>query len=162
MYLIREQLFRLGEHAEITDESGRAVLHVDGKVFSLQNRLVVRDQDGAEVAEIRRKAVALRPTYRITTGGEQVAEVRKRLGHPFGDRFTVELAGSDELEVVGDLLDHEFTVRRGDEVVATISRRWFSVRDTYAVSVAPGQDDTLILAIVLALDLAEEQERAHR
>ena len=63
--------------------------------------------------------------------------------------------------MVGDLLDHEFTVRRGAEVVATISRRWFSVRDTYAVSVAPGQDDVLILAIVLALDLAGEQERAH-
>ena len=33
------------------------------------------------------------------------------------------------------------------------------MRDTYAVDVAPGQDDLLILASVLALDLAEDQER---
>jgi hypothetical protein len=31
MYLIREQLFRLREQAEITDESGQAVLQVDGR-----------------------------------------------------------------------------------------------------------------------------------
>ena len=160
MYLIREQLFRLGEHAEITDELGNAVLQVDGRVFSLHNQLAVRDRFGTEVAEIRRRAVALSPTYRITMRGVQVAEVRKRLGHPLRDRFSVEIAGSDGLEVVGDLLDHEFTIRRGNETVATIFRRWLSVHDTYAVSVAPGQDDFLILAIVLALDLAEQQERA--
>jgi uncharacterized protein YxjI len=61
--------------------------------------------------------------------------------------------------MTGDLLDHEFTIRRGDQTVATVSKRWFSVRDTYAVEVAPGQDDLLILASVLALDLAEDQER---
>jgi uncharacterized protein YxjI len=34
------------------------------------------------------------------------------------------------------------------------------MRDTYAVDIAAGQDDLLILASVLALDLAEDQERA--
>jgi uncharacterized protein YxjI len=43
--------------------------------------------------------------------------------------------------------------------VATVSKHWFSMRDTYAVDVAAGQDDLLILASVLALDLAEDQER---
>jgi uncharacterized protein YxjI len=33
------------------------------------------------------------------------------------------------------------------------------MRDTYAVDVAAGQDDLLILACVLALDLAEDRER---
>jgi uncharacterized protein YxjI len=33
------------------------------------------------------------------------------------------------------------------------------MRDTYAVDVAPGQDDVLVLASVLALDLAEDRER---
>jgi uncharacterized protein YxjI len=61
--------------------------------------------------------------------------------------------------MTGDLFDHEFTIRRGGQVVATVSKRWFSMRDTYAVEVAPGQDDLLILASVLALDLAEDQER---
>jgi uncharacterized protein YxjI len=38
--------------------------------------------------------------------------------------------------------------------VATVSKRWFSFRDTYAVRVADGEDHLLILAAVLALDMA--------
>jgi uncharacterized protein YxjI len=108
---------------------------------------------------VHRKLAALRPTYKVTIGGEEAAEVRKRLFTPFGDRFTIDVPGPDDLEMAGDLFDHEFTIRRGEQVVATVSKRWFSVRDTYAVDVVPGQDDLLLLASVLALDLAEDQER---
>jgi uncharacterized protein YxjI len=159
MYLIRERFFRLGEDSDITDDQGRPVLHVDGKVLSLHDRLVLRDPEGREVAQVRRKLVAMRPTYQITVGGEQAAEVRKHLFTPFHDRFTIDVPGPDDLEMEGDLLDHEFTIRRGGQTVATVSKRWFSMRDTYAVDVAPGQDDLLILASVLALDLAEDRER---
>ena len=159
MYLIRERLFRLGEDSDITDEHGRPVLQVDGKVLSLRNRLVVRDPEGREVAQVQRKLIAMRPTYEISIAGHHAAEVRKRLFTPFGDRFTIDVPGPDDLEVTGDLLDHEFTIRRGDRKVATVSKRWFSMRDTYAVDIAAGQDDLLLLAGVLALDLAEDQER---
>ena len=159
MYLIRERFFRLGEDSDITDEQGRPAFQVDGKVLSLRNRLVIRDPAGREVAQVHRKLAALRPTYRVTIGGEDAAEVRKRLFTPFGDRFPIDVPGPDDLERAGDLSDHEFTIRRGDQVVATVSKRWFSMRDTYAVDVAAGQDDLLILASVLALDLAEDQER---
>jgi uncharacterized protein YxjI len=159
MYLIRERFFRLGEDSDITDDQGRPVLHVDGKVLTLHDRLVLRDPEGREVAQVRRKLVAMRPTYQISVGGEQAAEVRKHLFTPFHDRFTIDVPGPDDLEMEGDLFDHEFTIRRGGQTVATVSKRWFSMRDTYAVDVAPGQDDLLILASVLALDLAEDRER---
>jgi uncharacterized protein YxjI len=160
MYLIRERFFRLGEDSDITDEHGRPVLHVDGKVLSLRNRLVLRDPEGREVAEVQRKLVAMRPTYQISIAGQDAAEVRKHLFTPFGDRFTIDVPGPDDLEMRGDLLDHEFSIERGGEVVARVSKRWFSMRDTYAVDIAAGQDELLLLASVLALDLAEDQERA--
>src|SRR5207249_10635825 len=86
MYLIRERFFRLGEDSEVTDDQGRPVLHVDGKVLSLHDRLVLRDPSGNQVASVHRKLVALRPTYQVTIGGEEAAEVRKHLFTPFGDR----------------------------------------------------------------------------
>jgi len=159
MYLIRERFFRLGEDSDITDEHGRPVLHVDGKVLSLRNRLVLRDPDGREVAQVQRKLVAMRPTYQISVAGQEAAEVRKRFFTPFGDRFAIDVPGPDDLEMRGNLFDHEFTISRGGRTVATVSKGWFSMRDIYAVDVAPGQDDLLILASVLALDLAEDQER---
>ncbi len=162
MYLIRERFFRLGEDSDITDDQGRPVLHVDGKVLSLRDRLVLRDPAGREVAQVHRKLVALRPTYEISVGGQEIAEVRKHFFTPFGDRFTIDIPGPDDLEMTGNLFEHEFTIRRGGQTVATVSKRWFSVRETYAVDIAPNQDDLLILASVLALDLAQDRERDHR
>jgi uncharacterized protein YxjI len=162
MYLIRERFFRLGDDSEITDESGQPVLHVDGKVLSLRNRLVIRDPAGREVASVHRHLIALRPTYEVTIGGEKAAEVRSRFFTPFREKFTIDVPGPDDLELKGNLFDHEFTVRRGGDTVATVSKRWFSFRDTYAVDVARGENDLLILASVLALDLALDRERKNQ
>ena len=161
-YVIRERFFRLGEDSDITDESGRPVLRVDGKVLTLRDRLVLRDPAGNEVAQVQRRLLALRPVYEIAVGGREVAEVRKHFFTPFRDRFTIDLPGPDDLEMEGNLFDHEFTIRRGGQTVATVSKRWFSLRDTYGVEIAPGEDDLLILAGVLALDLAEDREREER
>jgi uncharacterized protein YxjI len=158
MYLIRERFFHLGDDFDITDESGRPVIHVDGKVLSLHNRLVLSEPGGRELAQVQRKLVALRPTYEISVGGDKAADVRKHFFTPFRDKYTIDIPGPHDLEMSGSILDHEFTVRRGDQTVATVSKRWFSVRDTYAVDIAPGEDELLILATVLALDLAEERE----
>ena len=84
MYLIRERFFALGEDSDITDEQGRPVLHVDGKVLSVRKRLVLRDPEGREVAQVQRKLVAMRPTYQISVAGQEAAEVRKRFFTPSG------------------------------------------------------------------------------
>src|SRR5579884_3438194 len=161
-YLIREKLFHLGKDSTIMNEAGQPVLEVDGKVLSLHNRLIMRDRYGNEVASIHRRLIALRPTSEITRGGQELAEVRKRLISPFVDRFIVDIPGPDDLEITGSIFEHEFTIKRGGHVVATASKRWFSLRETYGVDIAPGQDDVLILASVLALELAEDREREER
>lgn len=121
-YVIRERFFRLGEDSDITDESGQPVLHVDGKVMTLRDRLVIRDPAGREVANVHRKLIALRPTYEISVAGQEVAEVRKHFFTPFRDSFTIDVPGPDDLEMTGSLLDHDFTIRRGDRTVATVSK----------------------------------------
>jgi len=161
MYVIRERIFRLGEDSDITDDAGQPVLQVDGKVLSLHNRLVLRDPAGREVGQVHRKLAALRPTYKITIDGRNVAEVRRHLFTPFGERFTIDVPGPSDMEISGDLLDHEFTIERDGQTVATVSKRWLSMTASYAVDVAPGGDDVLILASVLALDLAMDAEHDH-
>jgi uncharacterized protein YxjI len=56
------------------------------------------------------------------------------------------------MEAKGNIVDHEFKVERGGDKVAEISKRWFRVRDTYGIEVAPGQDDALIIACTVCID----------
>jgi len=161
MYVIRERMFHLGEDSDITDEAGQPVLHVDGRVLSVHNRLVLTDPAGREAGQVHRKLAALRPTYQITLDGKNVAEVRKHLFTPFGERFTIDVHADGDMQISGDLLSHEFTIQRDGQTVATISKRWLSMTASYAVDVPPGEDDVLILATVLALDLAIDAGRDH-
>jgi uncharacterized protein YxjI len=161
-YIIRERFFRLGEDSDITDEQGRPVLHVDGKVLTLHDTLIVRDLQGTEVARVQRQLIALRPTYDITRQGQELAEVRKKLISPFVDRYTIDIPGPDDLNVTGSLFEHEYKIERDNRVVATVSKRWISFTETYGVEIAPGEDDLVILTAVLAIDLAEDRERGDR
>ncbi len=47
---------------------------------------------------------------------------------------------------------NDSTIKK-DQVIATISKSWFKQLETYGVDIAPSQDDVLILACVLVLDL---------
>ena len=68
---------------------------------------------------------------------------------PLRDRWTVKIKGGPDLEVKGNILDHEYTIGEGRDKVAEVSKKWFRVRDTYGVEIESGQDDILILAFGL-------------
>ncbi len=59
-------------------------------------------------------------------------------------------------------MDHEYSFLRGGQTVATVSKRWFSMSDTYGVDIAPGEDDVLILASTVVIDMAvHNQSKRH-
>ena len=68
------------------------------------------------------------------------------------DRYAIDIGGGEDMEAKGNIVDHEYKVERGGDTVAEISKRWFRVRDTYGIEVAPGQDDALILTITVCID----------
>ena len=49
-------------------------------------------------------------------------------------------------------VDHEYEIERDGDTVATVSKKWFRVRDTYGVEIEPDQDDALVLAITVCID----------
>jgi uncharacterized protein YxjI len=84
--------------------------------------------------------------------GEQLALVKKALFTPLKEHFVVEVKNGPNLEIHGNLLDHEYTIGEGSERVAEVSKKFFHLRDSYSVSIEPGQDDVIILAVVVCID----------
>ena len=52
----------------------------------------------------------------------------------------------------GNIVDHEYEIEANGRKIAEISKRWFRVRDTYGVEIAPGQHDIVVLAVAVAVD----------
>jgi uncharacterized protein YxjI len=57
-----------------------------------------------------------------------------------------------DLEVKGNILDHEYTIGEGRDKVAEVSKKWFRLRDSYGVAIEAGQDDIVILAVAVCID----------
>lgn len=156
-YQLRRKLFAIGDDFTVKDEAGTDRYIVDGKVFSIGHKVIIRDMQGNEEATIHQHLIALLPTYEITRSGQELAEVRKKLTL-FREGFTIDIPGPHDLEVQGDLLDHEYAFARDGQTVATVSKQWFSLMDSYGVEVAPGVDDVLILASAIVIDLVNDDK----
>ena len=159
-YVMKQKLLSWGDDFVIKDEAGRDVFYVDGKAFSLGNQLSFQDMEGNELASIRQTLLAWGPTYEIYGRGELKAVVKKALFTFLHCRFSVDVPGPDDLEAKGDFTDHEYAFERGGRTVAEVSKRWFSWTDTYGVDVAEGEDDILILASTVVIDMACHEKKS--
>ena len=158
-YLMKERILAWGDDFKITDTDGRDVFFVDGKAFSFGDKLSFKDMEGRELAFIDQKLLSLGAQYEIIRGGATVAVVKKHLFTMFRARFTVDVPGPDDLEAKGNFLDHEYTFERGGKEVARVSKKWLSLADSYAIDIDEGQDDVLILASAVVIDLVSHPDQ---
>ncbi|HKF16358.1 MAG TPA: LURP-one-related family protein [Candidatus Dormibacteraeota bacterium] len=159
-YQLRQKLFSIGDDFWIENDRGEHVYRVDGKVLRIRETFVLEDANGSELAKIEAKLVAIRPTMTIERAGQVLATVKKALFTFLREHYTVEVGDGKVLEARGDITDHEYEIHSDGQLVASISKRWFTLRDTYGVAVGPGQDDVLLLAVAVCID--EMSRRAHK
>ena len=153
-YVMKQKLFSWGDDFTIQDADGNDAYFVDGKVFSLGDQLSFQDMDGNELVFIKQKLLSWGPTYEIYSGGRKVAVVKKKLFSLINCKFTVDVPGPNDYEATGDFLDHEYRFVRGRRTVAKISKKWFSWTDTYGVDIRPGENEPLLLASTVVIDMA--------
>ena len=154
IYLMKQKLFSWGDDFTIKDQTGQDRFLVDGKAFSLGNQLSFQDMAGNQLAYIRQKLLSWGPTYEITRGDQLLATVQKEVFTFFKCKFTVDVPGPNDLLAEGDFMDHQYAFTRNGNVVAQVSKQWFTWSDTYGVQVAQGEDDVLILASTVVIDMA--------
>jgi uncharacterized protein YxjI len=152
-YVMRQKLLSLADSFTIKDENERDAYVVKGKLFSFGDKLSFQDPDGNELVYIDQRLLSWGPTYELWRGTDLLAVVKRQLFSFIHHRFTVDVPGPDDLEAEGDFLDHEYTFARGDHVVASVSKKWFSWTDTYGIEVAEGEDPVLILASAVVVDM---------
>jgi uncharacterized protein YxjI len=152
-YVMRQKFWSWADSYIFKDESGNDAFTVQGEAFSWGHRLSFRDASGTELIYIRQKLLTWGPTYSLERDGRVYAEIRKHLFTLLRCRFTVDVPGPDDPEAVGDFLDREYTISRRGDVLAEVSKRWFSWTDTYGVDIRDGEDVPLLLASVVVIDL---------
>jgi uncharacterized protein YxjI len=151
-YRMRAKLFAIGEDFWIEDEQGDRAFKVNGKAMRVRDTFVLEGPSGDELYKAQERKLRVHDTMVLERGGDRVATIRKALIRPLRERFTIDVEGGGELKAKGNIVDHEYEIERDGQKIAEISKRWFRVRDTYGIEVAPGEEDALLLALAACID----------
>ena len=163
-YTLKERIFSLRDSYYIQDENGENGFEVQGKLITLHNTLILRNLKTDEESKIWEKRLSLRSTYVIERPNQPDVSVRKDLINILREGFTIDMPGNvPDLRIQGDILDKNYTITRDGETVAQASKKWISLRDSYAIDVAASEDPVLIIACAIIIDrLAHEDEAKER
>ncbi|CAM4220033.1 LURP-one-related/scramblase family protein [Nocardiopsis rhodophaea] len=156
-FLVRARIFDIGDDFWVEDEQGQRAFWVDGKALRLRQTFELKTPDGQILFVIRKKLLSLRGTMEIERDGQTVATVRQRMFNLIKDRLDVDLAGGGAWDITGSFLDKEYSISDAEGPVAQISRKWFQLRDTYAVDVNTfrtdlGGDPALVVSVAVCVD----------
>lgn len=153
-YQMRQRLVSIGDDFNIENDRGQRAFVIDGKALRLRQTVIFKDAQGRELCKIQERMLRVKDTMEIEgPNGENLATVKKALITPVRERWTVKVGAGPDMDIQGNILDHEYEIEVGGHKVAEVSKKWFRVADTYGVEVEPGQNDVLILAATVAVDM---------
>ncbi|MFF4957895.1 LURP-one-related/scramblase family protein [Streptomyces sp. NPDC001222] len=159
-FLVRDRLLGFGDDYWIEDQHGNKVFLVDGKAMRLRDTFELKDTQGRVLIDIHQKMFALRDTMVIERDGEPLARIRRKRLSLLRNHYRVALADGTELDVSGKILDREFAVEYEEELLAQISRRWLTLRETYGVDIVrEDADPALLIAVAVCVIHLADKER---
>ena len=159
-FQMRQKLVSFGDDFWIENGAGDRVFRVDGKALRLRDTLDLEDARGTKLYRIQTRVLHIRDSMAIEDpDGGRIALVHKALISPLRERWKVDVEDGDDLEVQGNIVDHEYDIESDGRKVAEVSKKWFRVRDTYGVQVTPGADVPLLLAVTVAVDAMAHPKR---
>lgn len=151
-YTLQQKLVAFGDDFSVFDESGAEAFFFDGKVFSIGKKIIVSAAGGQEIAVIRRKLFAIRPTFVVKQGGSELARIYKKL-LTFRRSLVIDVPGPNDITIVGEVLEHNYQFNRNNSQIAEVSKKWFKGQDTYSVEVVNSNDALLVLCATVIVDL---------
>lgn len=161
-YMMKQKFFSFGDKFTIKDERENDAYLIEGAVFTIGDKLKFRNVLGEELFFIQQKVLSFITTYTIFKNDQVYAVVKKEPFTLFRSRFTVEVYNGDFIQVQGNFIDHEYQFFKGENTIASVSKQFFSWTDTYGIDVTPGEDDELILACAVIIDMISHNSSKRR
>jgi uncharacterized protein YxjI len=112
-------------------------MRLQGKVISLRNQFTFYDNAGAEFGTIRKKIIK-----------------------PIGEEFWVEKNGVEFMCIYGNFTEHDYQMQVNGVQVASVHKKWISIRDQFEVSITGEVDHRVVIGAVIVIEHVEVTEHA--
>ena len=153
---LKQKFFSWKDRAWVKDETGADRYFIEGKVLSIGKKLWIMTPEGEQLAFIRQKVPTLMPKFIVEIGGSEVATIAKKFTF-LKPKYEIDGLG---WTVQGNFTGHDYTVSEGERPIITIHKKWMSWGDSFEADIAPGTNEVLALAVVVAIDAVMDAQQA--
>jgi len=153
--LIQNKLVSMGGSSKITDESGKEVFFVKGKIGSPTKVKYVRDMNKKVLYIVRNKYFHLAKRSAFIYNADKV--LYSTVTRNISVQKDYEITGADgNLKIDGTIMGWNFDVIYKGEKVGHIQRKLRMATDAFELDVKDPEDAAFLVAIVIALDNIED------
>ena len=151
---VKQKVFSLQERFTVMDQNQQVRYRVEGSFLRIPKKFDVTDERGTQIAVIEKKLFQLLPVFAVDIVGQEHLEIKKHLTF-FKARYSV---SSSSLDITGDWWNMDFEIRDGGHVVGSVHKKWISWGDTYELSFSDERYEHILVALVVAIDCVKKDE----
>ena len=153
---IKQKVLSLSGKFTVKDQQEKDVYYVEGSFMKVPKTYSIMNPAREEVALITKKMFSFLPKFFVEVNGQEVLTIKKELSF-LKPRYTIDAAGID---VHGNWWEMNFQVLQHGEVVGQVSKEWFTWGDSYKVQILNEEMETIIIALVVAIDCVKADQAA--
>ena len=161
--MLKKKILSVHEHYDFEDRAGTKLGEADGNLFQFPAKFLVKDVSGSELMHLDGKMFSLRSQFTIhDNAGEELGTVKKKIVKLIGEEYWVERNGVEFLRVHGNFTEHDYQMEVNGSQVASVHKRWTTVRDTLGLSITGDVDHRVVIGALIVIEHVEVTERANK
>jgi uncharacterized protein YxjI len=158
--VLKKKILSVREHYDLEDVSGTKLGEADGNLLQFPAKFVVIDTNGSELMHLEGKVLSLRNQFTFyDNAGAELGTIKKKIVKLIGEEYWVEKDGREFMRIYGNFTEHDYQMQVNGVQVASVHKKWVSVRDQLGVSITGEADHRVIIGAVIVIEHVEVTER---
>ncbi|CAL6090171.1 LURP-one-related_family protein [Hexamita inflata] len=155
-FYMQEKVFGILTEFFIKNEQGQDCFIVSSKLFSLAQKHSLLDAHSrVELLSVENKLFSWSPIFYVNQNDKQIFMIQEECSCMLQE---LSITGIKNWKVLGDYFEHDFQIFENCQVVAIITKAWYSWGDSYLIEVYDTQSE-YVIAVVMAIHRIIEQSR---
>jgi uncharacterized protein YxjI len=155
-FIMQKKILSVHEHYDFSDLQGNKLGEADGNLVQVPPKFEVKDNHGVELMHLQGKVFSLHSEFTfIGSASEALGTIKKKIAKLVGEEFWVEKNGEEFMRIYGNFTDHEYQMEVAGVAVASVHKKWVSVRDQLEVSITGNIDHRVVIGAVIVIEHLE-------
>ena len=92
----------------------------------------------------------------------ELGTIKKKIVKLIGEEFWVEKNGVEFMRIYGDFTEHDYQFEVDGALVASVHKKWVTLRDQIEISITSEVDHRIVIGAVIVIEHIEVTERQNQ